>query len=285
MNIERIGKNISVARKKKDITQEELADRIGVSVQAVSKWENGHNLPDISNLIKISELTDTPLRALFDETDSQRGQLFHVREKYFQEEKMFTRMRAFAAAEGLNETYRALNFMRNCHSGQCRNKGKYSSNASPYIIHPLLMACQAHAYGIKEDSVLCAILLHDVAEDTGVTIDEFPFSDEVKELVGVLTFSFCDNMEKTQAKKEYFKRISENPKACLIKLLDRCDNISTMAASFEKERLKRYITETEEYVLPLAKKLKDESPQYSEIAFLIKYHIISVIETIKNLIL
>ena len=36
-----IGNNIAVLRKKKGITQEELANELGVSAQAVSKWENG----------------------------------------------------------------------------------------------------------------------------------------------------------------------------------------------------------------------------------------------------
>ena len=46
----------------------------------------------------------------------------------------------------------------------------------------------------------------------------------------------------------------------------------------------QYIRETEEYVLPLADILKNEFPEYSDISFLIKYHILSVIETIKYLL-
>ena len=50
MDIVKIGKCISDARKRSKLTQEELAIKVGVSLQAVSKWENGHNLPDIDNL-------------------------------------------------------------------------------------------------------------------------------------------------------------------------------------------------------------------------------------------
>ena len=45
-----IGKNIHALRKKQNLTQEELAGLVNVSFQAVSKWENGNSLPDISVL-------------------------------------------------------------------------------------------------------------------------------------------------------------------------------------------------------------------------------------------
>lgn len=48
MNQEKIGKYISEKRKEKKLTQEELAERLGVSDRAVSNWENGKNMPDLS---------------------------------------------------------------------------------------------------------------------------------------------------------------------------------------------------------------------------------------------
>ena len=47
---ETIGSRISKYRKEKGMTQEELASRLGVSSQAVSKWENDLSCPDISLL-------------------------------------------------------------------------------------------------------------------------------------------------------------------------------------------------------------------------------------------
>lgn len=49
-----IGKNIAALRKAKGITQETLADELGVSPQAVSKWENNSSCPDISLLTEIA---------------------------------------------------------------------------------------------------------------------------------------------------------------------------------------------------------------------------------------
>lgn len=45
-----VGKNICTLRRQKGFTQEELAGRLNVSFQAVSKWENGVSMPDISTL-------------------------------------------------------------------------------------------------------------------------------------------------------------------------------------------------------------------------------------------
>lgn len=59
-----LNKNISALRKKKGITQEELAERLGVTAQAVSKWENEISCPDIQLLPKIAELFDVSIDEL-----------------------------------------------------------------------------------------------------------------------------------------------------------------------------------------------------------------------------
>lgn len=51
-----IGENIRNFRKKNDLTQEELAERLGVTYQSVSRWENGATYPDLELLPAISEL-------------------------------------------------------------------------------------------------------------------------------------------------------------------------------------------------------------------------------------
>ena len=51
-----IGKRIALLRKEKGLTQEELASHMGVSPQAVSKWENDQTCPDISALPKLARL-------------------------------------------------------------------------------------------------------------------------------------------------------------------------------------------------------------------------------------
>ena len=51
-----IGKRIGLLRRQKGLTQEELASHMGVSPQAVSKWENDQTCPDISALPKLAQL-------------------------------------------------------------------------------------------------------------------------------------------------------------------------------------------------------------------------------------
>lgn len=55
MNQEKIGKFISKLRKEKNLTQEELAEKLGVSSKSISRWENGKCMPDLSLLIPISK--------------------------------------------------------------------------------------------------------------------------------------------------------------------------------------------------------------------------------------
>lgn len=52
------GKKIMELRKQKNLTQMELADHMGVSYQAVSNWERGNSMPDISKLPELAELFD-----------------------------------------------------------------------------------------------------------------------------------------------------------------------------------------------------------------------------------
>lgn len=50
-----IGDKIKLLRRKRKLTQLQLANELNVSAQAVSKWEKGLSYPDIETIIKISE--------------------------------------------------------------------------------------------------------------------------------------------------------------------------------------------------------------------------------------
>lgn len=53
--------NIKYLRKNAGMSQDELAEKIGVSRQSVAKWENGESLPDIMKCREIAELFDTSI--------------------------------------------------------------------------------------------------------------------------------------------------------------------------------------------------------------------------------
>ena len=63
-DMERIGRNLMVARKNAGMTQMELADRMGISFQAVSNWERGVSCPDIAKLSELSELLGVTIDSL-----------------------------------------------------------------------------------------------------------------------------------------------------------------------------------------------------------------------------
>lgn len=97
------GGRIKTLRLSKSMTQEQLAQRLRVSPQAVSKWENGVTLPDIQLLPELSILLGTSIDALFSMTDDKRmerienmlwDQRFLSREEFETEERFLKDNRA-----------------------------------------------------------------------------------------------------------------------------------------------------------------------------------------------
>ena len=193
----------------------------------------------------------------------------------YNHEKMYTYIKGFATGAGMKETLKALSFAREKHCGQMRKSGQ------SYIVHPLTMACDAVSMGIRDDTIVATILLHDVCEDCGVSVAELPFSDSAKKGVELMTFRVMDGETKQTAKNRYYNMMLQSREATLTKLIDRCHNVSSMAGTFSVEKLKSYIEETRHYVLPLLKKAKSVYPEDADMLFLLKYHIVSVVDSIE----
>lgn len=70
-NMNKIGKTIKEARTKKNMTQLELADRMGVSYQAVSNWERGNSMPDIAKIPDLARQLDLDVKELLGDEDGQ----------------------------------------------------------------------------------------------------------------------------------------------------------------------------------------------------------------------
>ena len=60
----KIGKFISTLRKEQNLTQAELAAKLGVTDRAISKWENGRGLPDLSLVVPLSEALNISINEL-----------------------------------------------------------------------------------------------------------------------------------------------------------------------------------------------------------------------------
>ncbi len=70
----KFGKALSTLRKRADMTQNEVADRLNLSRQAISKYERGESFPDISVLVMIAELFDVTLDELIGYGDPTGGE-------------------------------------------------------------------------------------------------------------------------------------------------------------------------------------------------------------------
>ncbi len=69
LNLQKIGTRISIRRKELKMTQNELADTLYVTHQAVSKWENGKSIPSIEILYELTKLFKISIDYLLDNTD------------------------------------------------------------------------------------------------------------------------------------------------------------------------------------------------------------------------
>ena len=126
-------------------------------------------------------------------------------------------------------------------------------------------------------------MLHDVVEDCGKTPEELPVNDETKELVRLLTHEDTNETNRDSIMKAYFDAIAANPKAALVKCLDRCNNLTTMSWGLSRDRIFRQIKETEEYFPRLLKVIKAE-PEFNNAAWLLQYHIESMLDIYKRLL-
>ena len=64
MDLMKIGRFLQDLRREKGITQEELAEKVGVARRTVSRWETGNNMPDLDILIELSDYYDVELREI-----------------------------------------------------------------------------------------------------------------------------------------------------------------------------------------------------------------------------
>lgn len=59
-----LSEKLQLLRKKNGLSQEELADKLGISRQAISKWESGQSMPDLNKLVILSELYNVTIDSL-----------------------------------------------------------------------------------------------------------------------------------------------------------------------------------------------------------------------------
>lgn len=269
-----IGINIKSLREERKLTQEQVAEELGITFQAVSSWERDEYKPDTEKLIKLAELFDVSVSAIVEE----KNRAFKTRDAIYNWEHMKTYVKTTARNFKLRNTLKAIDYAVEAHEGQKRKK-----SAVPYIYHPLNLACHALSMGIIEDDIIAACLLHDVVEDCDRKLEELPVDEGTKELVMLLTCEDADDSEREKILKEYYGKIVANPKAALIKCMDRCNNLTTMSWGLSREKIFRMINETERYYPDLIKVIK-YTTEYNNAAWLLKYQIESMLDIYKRLL-
>ena len=101
-----IGSNIRQLRDTRNLTQEKLAEKLGVTFQAVSSWERDEYLPETANLLKLADVFDVPASAILED---KRG-TFKTKETIYNWEHMKTYVKTTASALGMHNAYKAVDY-------------------------------------------------------------------------------------------------------------------------------------------------------------------------------
>ena len=257
------------------LTQEKLADKLGVSFQAVSSWERDEYIPETKKLIDLAKELDASVDAILND----RKMEFKTNKTLYDWEHMKTYVKTTAAHLNMTNTLKALDYAVTKHEGVTRKNSEI-----PYIYHPLNMACHALSMGINEDEIIAAILLHDVVEDVeGVTLEDLPVNEEARELVRLMTKDKSKGSHDPEMLDKYYAGLASNPKAALIKCIDKCNNMTTMSWGLSRKSKFQQIEEVDKYFPKLLKVVKD-TPKYNNAAWLLKYQIESMLDIYKRLV-
>ena len=272
------GERIAKARKAKGLSQEELGTKLDVTAQAVSSWERDEYLPETKNLTALADALDVTMDSLLRETYG-----WELKPVNFNPEHMFTFVKGRAQTCRLTQSLKVLEMLRPVHGRQQR-RSKYGFETS-YTAHPLTMACHALAMGLRDDNVIAAVLAHDMVEDSEnpeLKPEDLPVNDTVREAVRLVSKNLYDQC-RPDWEEEYFKEIRKNPLACLVKCLDRVNNLAGMADGFRRSGMVRYTGETDRYYPDLLEEVK-KVPEWNDAWWLLRYQMLTMLETFKRLL-
>jgi (p)ppGpp synthase/HD superfamily hydrolase len=148
--------------------------------------------------------------------------------------------------------FKAVDFANKAHFNALLPLGqRRKSSTDPYIVHPMRVGYLALDAGLSVNACAAAIL-HDVPEDTLVTMDEIydEFPIETGNIVKLLTKWWGDSStadEKLANNAIYYSGIMTNQDAINIKLLDRVDNLRDMLLLLPKQTrwVQKYTAKTD----------------------------------------
>lgn len=148
---------------------------------------------------------------------------------------------------------RAFYFAEKAHKDQRRKSGE------PYIVHPYNVGLLLAEFGADAETI-CAGLLHDTVEDTGITLADIEkeFNKTIAFMVDGVTklgeLKYQGVVRHVESLRKLFVAMAEDIRVIVIRLADRLHNIRTLQY-IEPEKQKRIALETLEIYAPLANRL------------------------------
>ncbi len=193
-------------------------------------------------------------------------------------EKMYTFLRGYCEARNLSNSLLALPYARLMHEGEKRKSGE------SYLIHPLGVASYGINIGLNSDEMIATSLLHDVMEDTQSNLSDLPINNDIKRNVQLLTFKRNMLLAKKDALQCYYDAIKDSEVATFVKLLDRYNNLFSMAQVFTLPKIIEYTKETEDFIYPLIEEAKKRYPLRREELNILKINITSLINAVEGML-
>ena len=93
MDLVKIGSMLQKLRKEKGMTQEQLAEKLGVARRTISRWETGSNMPDLDVLIELSDFYAVDLREILSGERKSEQMNEEMKETVLQVAEYVTRIR------------------------------------------------------------------------------------------------------------------------------------------------------------------------------------------------
>ncbi len=130
MNQEKIGKFIAKCRKNHHLTQEQLAEKLGITYKAVSKWECGKGLPDASIMIDLCNILEIKVNDLLS------GEIIEINNYQSNAETNLIALKK--QIDKMRKTFSIISYGRRCPQPNLYKHPTFSKNKSK----PLDLACK-----------------------------------------------------------------------------------------------------------------------------------------------
>lgn len=192
-------------------------------------------------------------------------------------------VRALPNSEAWNRAYSMMALLENETDGLFRKDGK-----TPERSHPIALALRAcnlfHQSAPEFSGNLVSIALgHDLLEDAKSAGDRDRVFNAIEKICGPLLLAEMETLDKNsfQTTETYYDNLGNldlHLASAIIKVIDRENNLSTMIGVFSDQKIHSYIYETEQYVIPLLKKIRRYRPDIAPKAEIIKFSIEQMIQ-------